>query len=109
VAAPTRRSWAGCWPATIVAKARALRGQGYRTALISNNAKEPAPLWRAKFPVDGLFDEVVDSARALGLHAVQLGVDGGAPWVSWTGRWPRSQTSGWSDGRSARGRGERAS
>lgn len=101
---------------TIVAKARTLRGQGYRTALITNNAKELAPLWRAKFPVDELFDEVVDSsavgfrkpepeifeltlerlsvaaaetvllddmevnvvaARALGLHAIQVGVDEG--------------------------------
>jgi putative hydrolase of the HAD superfamily len=43
---------------TIVEKARRLRGQGYRTALITNNAKELAPLWRAKFPVD----EVVDSS-----------------------------------------------
>jgi epoxide hydrolase-like predicted phosphatase len=100
----------------IVEKARLLRDQGYRTALITNNAKELAPLWRAKFPVDEIFDEVVDSsavgfrkpeaeifaltlqrlevsaaeavllddmevnvaaARALGLHAIQVGVDEG--------------------------------
>jgi HAD superfamily hydrolase (TIGR01509 family) len=30
--------------------------------LITNNAKELAPLWRAKFPVDEIFDEVVDSS-----------------------------------------------
>lgn len=101
---------------TIVDKARHLRGRGYRTALITNNAKELAPLWRAKFPVDEIFDEVVDSsavgfrkpepeifeltlsrlgvaaaqavllddmevnivaARALGLHAIQVGTDEG--------------------------------
>jgi putative hydrolase of the HAD superfamily len=99
----------------IVEKAGRLRDQRYRTALITNNAKELAPLWRAKFPVDAIFDEVVDSsavgfrkpeaeifeltlerlevsaaeavllddmevnvaARALGLHAIHVGVDEG--------------------------------
>lgn len=48
--------------AAVVEKARRLRGDGYRTALITNNAKELAPLWRAKLPVDELFDQVVDSS-----------------------------------------------
>jgi putative hydrolase of the HAD superfamily len=39
----------------------ALRDQGLRTALITNNAIEVADLWRAKLPIDELFDAVVVS------------------------------------------------
>ena len=40
-----------------------LRGRGVRTALLTNNVREWAPLWRAKLPeVDDLFEVVVDSA-----------------------------------------------
>jgi putative hydrolase of the HAD superfamily len=40
---------------------RALRDQGLRTALVTNNAIEVADLWRAKLPTAALFDAVVVS------------------------------------------------
>jgi putative hydrolase of the HAD superfamily len=40
---------------------RDLRGRGYRLAICTNNVREWEPLWRAKLPVDELFDVVVDS------------------------------------------------
>jgi putative hydrolase of the HAD superfamily len=40
---------------------RTLRGRGYRMAMLTNNVREWEPLWRAKLPVDELFDVVVDS------------------------------------------------
>jgi putative hydrolase of the HAD superfamily len=40
-----------------------LRGRGLRTALLTNNVREWAPLWRAKLPeLDKIFELVVDSA-----------------------------------------------
>jgi putative hydrolase of the HAD superfamily len=41
---------------------RALRDRGYRMAICTNNVREWEPLWRAKLPVDEIFDVVVDSA-----------------------------------------------
>ena len=42
---------------------RALRAQrGLRFALCTNNVREWEPLWRAKLPIDEVFDVVVDSA-----------------------------------------------
>jgi putative hydrolase of the HAD superfamily len=41
---------------------RELRGRGLRMALLTNNVREWEPLWRAKLPVDEIFDVVVDSA-----------------------------------------------
>ena len=41
---------------------RDLRGRGLRMALLTNNVREWEPLWRAKLPVDDIFDVVVDSA-----------------------------------------------
>jgi putative hydrolase of the HAD superfamily len=42
---------------------REVRGRGHRTALLTNNAREWEPLWRAKLPeIDELFEVVVDSA-----------------------------------------------
>jgi putative hydrolase of the HAD superfamily len=42
---------------------REVRGRGRRTALLTNNVREWAPLWRAKLPeIDELFEVVVDSA-----------------------------------------------
>lgn len=41
---------------------RDLRGRGYRLAICTNNVREWEALWRAKLPVDELFDVVVDSA-----------------------------------------------
>lgn len=40
----------------------ALRTRGYRLAICTNNVREWEPLWRAKLPVDEIFDVVVDSA-----------------------------------------------
>jgi putative hydrolase of the HAD superfamily len=39
-----------------------LRERGMRMALLTNNVREWEPLWRAKLPVDEIFDVVVDSA-----------------------------------------------
>ncbi len=41
---------------------RALRGRGYRMAICTNNVREWEPLWRAKLPVEEIFDVIVDSA-----------------------------------------------
>jgi putative hydrolase of the HAD superfamily len=41
---------------------RELRGRGYKLAVCTNNVREWEPLWRAKLPVDEIFDVVVDSA-----------------------------------------------
>ncbi|HKP20355.1 MAG TPA: HAD family phosphatase [Thermoleophilaceae bacterium] len=42
---------------------RELRGDGIRTALLTNNVREWEPLWRAKLPeVEELFEVIVDSA-----------------------------------------------
>jgi epoxide hydrolase-like predicted phosphatase len=41
---------------------RELRGRGYRLAICTNNVREWEQLWRAKLPVDEIFDVVVDSA-----------------------------------------------
>ena len=42
---------------------REVRAAGYRTALLTNNAREWEDQWRASIPVDELFDVVVDSSR----------------------------------------------
>lgn len=41
---------------------RELRERGLRMAILTNNVREWEPLWRAKLPVDEIFDVVVDSA-----------------------------------------------
>ncbi len=46
---------------------RALRAEGYRTALVTNNVKEAGDQWRTKVPLDELFDVVVDSS-AVGMR-----------------------------------------
>jgi putative hydrolase of the HAD superfamily len=48
--------------AAMVDTVRQLRVAGYRTALLTNNAREWEPTWRALIPVDELFDVVVDSS-----------------------------------------------
>jgi epoxide hydrolase-like predicted phosphatase len=48
---------------TLVDRTRALRGEGYRTALVTNNVREFRDGWRALIPVDELFDVVVDSSE----------------------------------------------
>jgi putative hydrolase of the HAD superfamily len=41
---------------------RDLRGRGLRMAMLTNNVREWEALWRAKLPVDEIFEVVVDSA-----------------------------------------------
>jgi putative hydrolase of the HAD superfamily len=41
---------------------RELRARGYKMAICTNNVREWEPLWRAKLPVEEIFDVVVDSA-----------------------------------------------
>jgi putative hydrolase of the HAD superfamily len=41
---------------------RELRERGLRMAMLTNNVREWEPLWRAKLPVDEIFELVVDSA-----------------------------------------------
>jgi putative hydrolase of the HAD superfamily len=41
---------------------RDLRERGFRMAMLTNNVREWEPLWRAKLPVDEIFELVVDSA-----------------------------------------------
>jgi putative hydrolase of the HAD superfamily len=48
------------WP--IVHKARALKAGGTAVALLTNNVAEWGDHWRATFPVDELFEIVVDSS-----------------------------------------------
>lgn len=40
----------------------AVRAEGYRMSLLTNNVREWGPRWRPMVPVDALFDDVVDSA-----------------------------------------------
>jgi epoxide hydrolase-like predicted phosphatase len=47
----------------VVARARRLRAEGYRTALVTNNVREFSRGWRSLIPVDELFDEVIDSSQ----------------------------------------------
>jgi len=51
----------------MVEKVRALRADGYKTALLTNNIKEGSQTWRAMIPVDELFDVVIDSS-AVGMR-----------------------------------------
>ncbi len=66
---------------------RSLRERGYKMAICTNNVREWEPMWRAKLPVDEIFDVVVDSAfvgsrkpepRIYELTLERLGVDAGA-------------------------------
>jgi putative hydrolase of the HAD superfamily len=46
----------------LIAFMRELRERGYRMAICTNNVREWERLWRAKLPVDEIFQVVVDSA-----------------------------------------------
>lgn len=48
--------------AELIEYMRGLRGRGLRMAMLTNNVREWEPLWRAKLPVDEIFELVVDSA-----------------------------------------------
>ena len=63
---------------------RELRGRGYKMAICTNNVREWEQLWRAKLPVDEIFELVVDSAfvgarkperRIFDITLERLGVD----------------------------------
>jgi putative hydrolase of the HAD superfamily len=41
---------------------RELRRRGYRLAILTNNVREWEEMWRAKLPIDEIFEFVVDSA-----------------------------------------------
>lgn len=47
----------------IVERVGQLRKEGYRTLLLTNNIREYSTQWRAKLPVDELFEFVVDSSE----------------------------------------------
>ena len=47
----------------VVDRIRALRAEGYRVGLVTNNVREGSAAWRAKIPVDDLFDVVIDSSE----------------------------------------------
>jgi epoxide hydrolase-like predicted phosphatase len=49
------------WP--VVHKAREIKASGVPIALLTNNVKEWGDHWRATFPVDELFEIVVDSSE----------------------------------------------
>ena len=51
----------------IVDRIRALRAEGYRVALLTNNIAEGSDTWRKMIPVDELFEVVVDSS-AVGMR-----------------------------------------
>jgi epoxide hydrolase-like predicted phosphatase len=47
----------------VVVAVRRIREGGRRTALVTNNVREFAPLWRDLVPLDELFDAVIDSSE----------------------------------------------
>jgi epoxide hydrolase-like predicted phosphatase len=47
----------------IVERVGQLRKEGYRTLLLTNNIREYSAMWRAKLPVDELFEFVIDSSE----------------------------------------------
>jgi putative hydrolase of the HAD superfamily len=51
----------------VVDHVAALRADGYRTALVTNNVREGSATWRGMIAVDELFDVVVDSS-AVGMR-----------------------------------------
>lgn len=57
-----RMSGGGVTREPLIARTRALRAEGYRTALVTNNAREFGPSWRNLLPLSELFDAVVDSS-----------------------------------------------
>jgi epoxide hydrolase-like predicted phosphatase len=50
-----------------------LRDRGLRMAMLTNNVREWEPLWRAKLPVDEIFELVVDSAF-VGMRKPERGI-----------------------------------
>lgn len=69
----------------LIAYMRELKGRGYRMGILTNNVREWEALWRAKLPVDEIFDDVVDSGWVgmrkpdPGIYALTLERLGAAP------------------------------
>jgi putative hydrolase of the HAD superfamily len=60
----TETLWAGLAPnEPMIELMAALRAEGYRMALVTNNVREWEPRWRAMAPIDDIFELVIDSAR----------------------------------------------
>jgi putative hydrolase of the HAD superfamily len=57
----------------MLALMRELRERGYRMAILTNNVREWEELWRAKLPVDEIFELVVDSAW-VGMRKPERGI-----------------------------------
>jgi epoxide hydrolase-like predicted phosphatase len=47
----------------VVEAVRLVRAKGLRTAIVTNNIREYGDAWRAQFPLDELFDAIVDSCE----------------------------------------------
>ena len=56
----------------IVDHVRALRDQGYKLALVTNNVKEGSAMWRSLVPVDELFDGAAAIIHLAGQPGVRL-------------------------------------
>jgi epoxide hydrolase-like predicted phosphatase len=57
----------------VVHKIRALKDRGLRLGLLTNNVKEFGEHWRTMFPLDELFEEVVDSSH-VGMRKPERGI-----------------------------------
>jgi putative hydrolase of the HAD superfamily len=57
----------------VVHKIRELKGRGLRLGLLTNNVKEFGEHWRTMFPLDELFEEVVDSSH-VGMRKPERGI-----------------------------------
>ena len=47
----------------VVEAVRLVRAKGLRTAIVTNNIREYGDAWRSQFPLDELFDAIVDSCE----------------------------------------------
>ncbi len=57
----------------VVHKIRELKGRGLRLGLLTNNVKEFGEHWRTMFPLEELFEEVVDSSH-VGMRKPERGI-----------------------------------
>jgi putative hydrolase of the HAD superfamily len=57
----------------VVHKIRELKDRGLRLGLLTNNVKEFGEHWRSMFPLDDLFEEVVDSSH-VGMRKPEPGI-----------------------------------
>jgi epoxide hydrolase-like predicted phosphatase len=57
----------------VVHKIRDLKGRGLRLGLLTNNVKEFGEHWRTMFPLEELFEEVVDSSH-VGMRKPERGI-----------------------------------